>query len=40
LGIFYKNGVIPEDQALDAQSVPQIKMPYRDGYVLPELATV
>jgi hypothetical protein len=34
--LLYKNGVIPEDQAVDAQSLPQIKMPNRDGYVLPE----
>ena len=34
--LLYKNGVIPEDQVLDAQSLPQIKMPNRDGYVLPE----
>ena len=31
-----KNGVIPEDQVLDAQSLPQVKMPNRDGYVLPD----
>jgi len=34
--LLYKNGVIPEDQIVDAQSLPQIKMPNRDGYVLPE----
>jgi hypothetical protein len=34
--LLYKNGVIPEDQVVDAQSLPQIKMPNRDGYVLPE----
>jgi len=33
--LLYKNGVIPEDQVVDAQSLPQIKMPNRDGYVLP-----
>jgi len=31
-----KNGVIPEDQVVDAKSLPQIKMPNHDGYVLPE----
>ncbi len=31
-----QNGVIPEDQVVDAQSLPQIKMPNRDGYVLPD----
>ncbi len=34
--LLYKNGVVPEDQVVDAQSLPQIKMPNRDGYVLPE----
>ena len=34
--LLYKNGVISEDQVIDAQSLPQIKMPNRDGYVLPE----
>jgi S-disulfanyl-L-cysteine oxidoreductase SoxD len=34
--LLYKNGVIPEDQVLDATSLPQVKMPNRDGYVLPE----
>jgi cytochrome c len=34
--LLYKNGVIPEDQVLNAQNLPQIKMPNRDGYVLPE----
>src|SRR5436190_8770560 len=34
--LLYKNGVIAEEQVLDAQSLPQVKMPNRDGYVLPE----
>jgi S-disulfanyl-L-cysteine oxidoreductase SoxD len=34
--LLYKNGIIPEDQVLDAKSLPQIKMPNHDGYVLPE----
>ena len=34
--LLFKNGVIPEDQVVDAQSLPQIKMPNREGYVLPE----
>jgi cytochrome c len=34
--LLYKNGVIPEDQAVDAKGLPQIKMPNRGGYVLPE----
>jgi cytochrome c len=34
--ILYKNGVIQEDEVLDAQSLPQVKMPNRDGYAIPE----
>ena len=34
--ILFKNGVIPEDQVVDAKNLPQIKMPNHDGYVLPE----
>jgi len=34
--LLYKNGVIQEDDVLDAQSLPQVKMPNRDGYALPE----
>ena len=34
--LLYKNGVIPEDQVVDAQSLPQVKMPNRDGHVVPE----
>jgi cytochrome c len=34
--LLYKNGVIPEDQTVNAQNLPEIKMPNRDGYVLPE----
>src|SRR5438876_11650946 len=34
--LLFKNGVIPEDQVVDAQSLPQIKMLNRDGYVLPD----
>jgi mono/diheme cytochrome c family protein len=33
--ILFKNNVIPEDQVLDAQSLPQVKMPNRDGFALP-----
>lgn len=33
--LLYKNGVIPEDKVLDAQSLPQIQMPNRDGYAIP-----
>jgi hypothetical protein len=34
--LLYKNGVIQEDDVLDAQSLPRIKMPNADGYALPE----
>jgi len=34
--LLFKNGVIPEDQVVDAQNLPQIKMPNADGYALPE----
>ena len=31
-----KNGVIPEGQILDEKNLPQVQMPNRNGYVLPE----
>ena len=34
--LLFKNDVIPEEQVLDATSLPQVKMPNQDGYVLPE----
>jgi S-disulfanyl-L-cysteine oxidoreductase SoxD len=34
--LLYTNGIIPEDQVLDAKSLPQVKMPNHDGYVLPD----
>ena len=33
--LLYKNGVIKEDDALDAQSLPKIQMPNRTGFSLP-----
>jgi len=30
--LFYINGVIPEDQILDAQSLPKVKMPIGDAF--------
>ena len=33
--LLYKNGVIPEDEVLDAQSLPKVKMPKRDGFSPP-----
>jgi len=34
--LLFKNGVIKEDEVLDAQSLPQVKMPNQNGYALPE----
>ena len=34
--LLYKNGVIKEDDVLDAQTLPQVKMPNRDGYAIPD----
>jgi hypothetical protein len=34
--LLYKNDVIPEDKILDAQSLPQIQMPNRNGYAIPD----
>ena len=34
--LLYKNSVIQEGDVMDAQSLPQVKMPNRDGYVLPD----
>jgi S-disulfanyl-L-cysteine oxidoreductase SoxD len=33
--ILYKNNVIKEDEVLDRQSLPKVKMPNRDGFALP-----
>jgi S-disulfanyl-L-cysteine oxidoreductase SoxD len=33
--LLYKNGVIPEDQVMDAQTLPKVKMPNSKGYALP-----
>ncbi len=33
--LLYKNGVIPEDQVLDRETLPKVKMPNRNGFVLP-----
>jgi len=35
--LLYKNGVIQENEVLDEQSLPKVKMPNRDGFApLPE----
>jgi len=33
--ILYKNDVIKEDEVMDAQSLPKVKMPNHDGFGLP-----
>ncbi|MBV9505313.1 MAG: c-type cytochrome [Acidobacteriia bacterium] len=33
--LLYKNGVIGEDEVMDAQSLPKVKMPNREGFALP-----
>lgn len=33
--LLYKNEVIKEDEVLDAQSLPKVKMPNQDGFALP-----
>jgi S-disulfanyl-L-cysteine oxidoreductase SoxD len=34
--ILFRNGVIGEDDVLDAQTLPQVKMPNRDGAAIPD----
>lgn len=34
--LLYKNGVIPQDQVLDQTALPQVKMPNRGGFAVPE----
>jgi hypothetical protein len=34
--LLFKNGVIQENDVLDAQSLPKVKMPNREGYAIPE----
>jgi S-disulfanyl-L-cysteine oxidoreductase SoxD len=33
--LLYKNDVIKEDEVMDAQSLPKVKMPSQDGFALP-----
>jgi len=33
--ILYKNDLIKEDEVMDAQSLPKVKMPNRDGFAPP-----
>jgi cytochrome c len=31
--LFYRNGIIQENDVLDAKTLPKIEMPNRDGFV-------
>jgi S-disulfanyl-L-cysteine oxidoreductase SoxD len=31
--LFYRNGIIPENEVLDDKSLPKVQMPNRDGFV-------
>ena len=33
--LLYKHDIIKEDEVMDAQSLPKVKMPNRDGFALP-----
>jgi hypothetical protein len=33
--LLYKSGIIKEDEVMDAQSLPKVKMPNRNGFALP-----
>jgi len=33
--LLYKNGVIKEDEVMNAESLPKVKMPNRNGFALP-----
>ena len=33
--LLFKNDIIKEDEVMDAQSLPKVKMPNRDGFALP-----
>jgi hypothetical protein len=34
--LLYKHDIIQEDEVMDSQSLPKVKMPNRDGFALPE----
>jgi len=34
--LLYKNGVIREDEVLAQTTLPQVKMPNREGYAIPD----
>jgi len=31
--VLFLNGIVKEDQVMNAQSLPQVKMPNRDGFI-------
>ncbi len=31
--LLFKNGIIPKDQALNAEALPKVRMPNRDGFI-------
>ena len=33
--LLYRNGIIGENDVMDAESLPQVRMPRRDDYVMP-----
>ena len=35
--LLFKNGIIQETDVIDAKSLPQVKMPNRDGYKPPPI---
>jgi hypothetical protein len=34
--LLYRHDIIKEDEVMDSQSLPKVKMPNRDGFALPE----
>ena len=34
--LLYRNGIIEEDDVLDAESLPMVEMPHRDAYLVPQ----
>ena len=34
--LLYKHDIVKEDEVMDSQSLPKVKMPNRDGFALPE----
>jgi hypothetical protein len=33
--LLYSAGIIKEDEVMDAQTLPRVQMPHRDGYAAP-----